>query len=84
MAEIDMTKCMRDVVIEDPMFGQFLVDKGFPFSIENPIAELVTFTDVVQLQHLDKDAFLAEYDAYRANGGVLPEGSEPTCTGCGL
>ena len=54
------------------------------FSIENPIAELVTFTDVVQLQHLDKDAFLAEYDAYHANGGVLPEGSEPTCTGCGL
>lgn len=84
MAEINMTKCMRDVVIEDPMFGQFLADKGFPFSIENPIAKLVTFTDVVQLQHLDKDAFLAEYDAYRANGGVLPEGSGPTCTGCGL
>ncbi|WP_200799668.1 MULTISPECIES: hypothetical protein [Olsenella] len=75
MATIDMTKCMRDVVLEDPMFGEFLVDKGFPFSVENPITELVTFEDVVQMRRLDKDAFLAEYDAYRSNGGRLAEGA---------
>jgi hypothetical protein len=78
MAQIDMTKCMRDVVLEDPMFGEFLVDKGFPFSVENPITELVTFADVVKLRHLDKDAFLAEYDEYRARGGVLPDQDEPS------
>ena len=77
MVTIDMTKCMRDVVLEDPMFGEFLVEKGFPFSIENPITELVTFEDVVQMRSLDKDAFLAEYDAYRSNGGRLVGGHGP-------
>lgn len=76
IAAIDMKRCMRDVVTDDPMFGEFLVDKGFPFSVENPITELVTFADVVQMHRLDEDAFLAEYDEYRANGGVLPEASE--------
>ncbi len=76
MIEIDDTLCMRDVVLADPLFGDFLVDKGFPFSIENPITELVNFSDVVQMRNIDREEFLAEYEAYRENGGVLPEGCD--------
>lgn len=81
MASIDMTKSMRQVVTDDPLFGEFLVDKGFPFSVENPITELVTFADVVQMRHLDKDAFLAEYDYYREHDGTLPEGASTSGPG---
>ena len=63
---IDSTKTMRETVEADPMFGEFLVSKGFPFSLENPIVDLVTFDDVVTLRQLDKDAFLSEYEAYKA------------------
>ncbi|MBY4798266.1 hypothetical protein K6V98_07895 [Collinsella sp. AGMB00827] len=76
MATIDSTQCMRDIVLGDPMFGEFLVDKGFPFSVDNPITEFVTFDDVVRMRELDREAFLAEYDEYRARGGVLPKGAQ--------
>lgn len=75
MFAIDDGKCMRDVVLDEPLFGDFLVDKGFPFSIENPITELVTFEDVVQMHQLDRRAFLAEYEDYKARGGALAPGA---------
>lgn len=63
---IDMTKTMREVVKEEPAFGEFLKVKGFPFTIKNPITALVTFEDVVKRQKLDKEAFLAEYEVWKS------------------
>ena len=40
-------------------------EQGLPFTIDNPITELVTFDDVVQFRGLDKQAFLAEFEAYK-------------------
>ena len=62
---IDATKTMTQTVLDEPLFGEFLVSKGFPFSLDNPIADLVTFADVVQVRQLDERAFLAEYERYR-------------------
>lgn len=70
---MDSTRSMKEIVEKDPLFGAFLVSKGFPFSLDNPVVELVTFDDVVALRQLDRDAFLAEYDDYRA-GDAEPEG----------
>ena len=63
---IDTTKKMRAIVEDEPLFGDFLRSKGFPFTTKNPVTALVTFDDVVRLRKLDKDAFLAEYEAYKA------------------
>lgn len=63
---IDTTKKMRAIVEAEPLFGEFLVSKGFPFSIKNPVTALVSFDDVVRLRKLDKDAFLAEYEQFKA------------------
>lgn len=62
---MDTTKTMRELCAEEPMFESFLVLKGFPFSLSNPIVDLVTFDDVAQVQSLDKEAFLAEFERYR-------------------
>lgn len=62
----DSTKTMREIATEDPLFAEFLVSKGFPFTVDNPITELVTFDDVVNVRQLDRDTFLAEYEEYRA------------------
>lgn len=62
---IDATKTMKQTVLDEPLFGEFLVSKGFPFSLDNPIVDLVTFADVVQVRQLDERAFLAEYERYR-------------------
>lgn len=62
---IDKTKTMKETVLADPLFGDFLVHKGFPFSLDNPIVDLVTFADVVQVQQLNEQEFLAEYEKYR-------------------
>lgn len=63
---IDTTIKMRELVKGEPLFGDFLRSKGFPFTTKNPVTALVTFDDVVRLKKLDKDAFLAEYEAYKA------------------
>lgn len=63
---IDKTKTMKETVLADPLFGDFLVYKGFPFSLDNPIVELVTFADVIQVQQLNEQEFLAEYERYRS------------------
>ncbi len=63
---IDPTKSMNQIVTEEPAFGEFLRSKGFPFSVSNPITKLVTFNDVVKLKKLDREAFLAEYEAWVA------------------
>lgn len=63
---MDTTKTMRQICADEPLFESFLVLKGFPFSLSNPIVDLVTFEDVVVVQSLDKDAFLAEFEQYKA------------------
>lgn len=63
---IDPTKTMHQIANEDPKFAEFLVSKGFPFSVNNPITKLVTFNDVAKLKKLDRDAFLTEYEAWSA------------------
>ena len=63
---MDSTKTMREIVEADPLFAEFLLSKGFPFTLENPIVDLVTFDDVVSLRQLDKDAFLTEYGIFKA------------------
>lgn len=62
---MDTTKTMRDLCQDEPLLEGFLVSKGFPFSVTNPITELVTFEDVVELRGLDKPAFLAEFEQYK-------------------
>lgn len=70
---IDTTKTMNQIATEDPAFGEFLRAKGFPFSVSNPITKLVTFDDVVKLKKLDREAFLAEYEAWVAARGNSEE-----------
>lgn len=60
----DSSKTMKEIVEADPLFGEFLVHKGFPFSLDNPIVEYVTFDDVASLKELDSESFLAEYRVY--------------------
>lgn len=62
---IDPNRTMKEIVEADPLLGEFLVHKGFPFTLDNPVVELVTFNDVVTLKELDRSAFLAEYEEYR-------------------
>ena len=54
---MDTTKTMRELCADEPKLESFLQSKGFPFTIDNPITELVTFDDVVQFRGLDKQAF---------------------------
>ena len=63
---MDTTKTMRELCSLEPKLESFLQSKGFPFTIDNPITELVTFDDVVQFRGLDKQAFLAEFEEYKA------------------
>ena len=62
----DTAKTMREICEDEPLFEGFLQSKGFPFSIDNPITEIVSFDDVAQMRELDKDGFLAEFEAYKA------------------
>ena len=62
---MDATKTMRELCADEPKLESFLQSKGFPITIETPINELVKFDDVVQFRGLDKQAFLAEFDAYK-------------------
>lgn len=66
-ANVDSTQTMRTIVGAEPLFEKFLQYKGFPFSVENPITEIVTFNDVVEMMSLDKEAFLQEYVEWRAS-----------------
>lgn len=76
-AMMDTSKTMKEIVEADPVFGEFLVHKGFPFSLENPVVELVTFDDVVELRQLDRAAFLEEYEAYRLETPAAPDQGTP-------
>ena len=62
---MDTTKTMRELCADEPKRESFLQGKGFPVTIDNPITELLTFDDVVQFRGLDKQAFLAEFEAYK-------------------
>lgn len=62
---MDTTKTMRALCADEPMLESFLVLKGFPFSLDNPIVDLVTFEDVVVVRQLDKEAFLSEFEEYK-------------------
>lgn len=72
---MDTTKTMRQLCADEPKLEVFLQSKGFPFSLDNPIVDLVTFDDVAEVQELDRDAFLMEFEAYKAAGGVLEGGA---------
>ena len=65
--DIVTSETMRVIVGKEPLFEAFLQHKGFPFSVENPITEIVTFDDVAELQRLDKEAFIDEYVAWKAS-----------------
>ena len=59
---MDTTKTMRQLCADEPKQS-----KGFPFSLDNPIVDLVTFEDVCQVRSLDRDEFLGEFEAYKAS-----------------
>ena len=63
---MDTTKTMRALCEDEPLLEGFLQSKGFPFSLDNPIVDLVTFEDVCVVRGLDRDDFLAEFEAYKA------------------
>ena len=58
---MDTTKTMRQLCADEPKLEAFLQSKGFPFSLDNPIV------DVCQVRSLDRDEFLGEFEAYKAN-----------------
>ena len=43
---MDTTKTMRQLCVDEPKLEAFLQSKGFPFSLDNPIVDLVTFEGV--------------------------------------
>lgn len=65
---IETHRKMREIVKEEPSFGEFLVYKGFPFSIKNPLTALVSFDQVADIKKLDKEAFLKEYETWKNTG----------------
>lgn len=65
MRLISEQKSMYEIVSAEPSLGKFLVSKGLPFSLSNPITECVTFDDAMALHDFDKDAFLREYRQYK-------------------
>lgn len=66
MRLINEQKSMHEIVSAEPTLGKFLVSKGLPFSLSNPITECVTFDDAMALHDFDKDAFLREYLQYKS------------------
>lgn len=66
MRLISEQKSMHEIVSAEPSLGKFLVSKGLPFSLSNPITECVTFDDAMALHDFDKDAFLREYRQYKS------------------
>ena len=62
---VDRKKTMRQLCADEPHLEAFLQSKGFPFSVDNPITELVTFEDVAAVQGFDLDLFLEEFAAYK-------------------
>lgn len=63
---ISEQKSMHEIVSAEPSLGKFLVSKGLPFSLSNPITECVTFDDAMALHDFDKEAFLREYRQYKS------------------
>lgn len=61
----DTSKKLRTIVNEEPLFGKFLKEKGFPLNLNNPITLVVSFDDVAKRKNLDKAAFLDEYAAWK-------------------
>lgn len=61
---MDTTKTMRELCVENPTLEAFLQSKGFPFSVDNPITELVTLEDVAGVQNLDLAVFIEEFKEY--------------------
>lgn len=74
---IDRTKTMRELCSDEPLLEGFLQGKGFPFSADNPITELVTLEDVASVQSLDLDAFLDEFREFKR---AREEGSPGSAT----
>lgn len=66
MRLISEQKSMHEIVSAEPTLGKFLVSKGLPFSLSNPITECVTFDDAMALHDFDKETFLREYRQYKS------------------
>ena len=65
---IDTSQKIRSIVNENPQFGEFLKEKGFPLNLNNPVTLVVSFDDIVKMKHLDKEALMAEYQAWEKKG----------------
>lgn len=63
---MDAAKTMREACTDEPLLEGFLQSKGFPFTLDNPIVDLVTFADVCSVRQLDQAAFLDEFEQYKA------------------
>lgn len=61
---MDAAKTMRELCGEHPALESFLQSKGFPFTVDNPITELVTLEDVAAMQALDLPVFIEEFKEY--------------------
>lgn len=68
---IDTSKKIRAIVNEEPLFGEFLKEKGFPLKLNSPITLIVSFDDVAKKKDIDKAAFLAEYATWKKIGKIL-------------
>ncbi|MDO4288648.1 MAG: hypothetical protein Q4C55_05615 [Eubacterium sp.] len=61
---IDTSKKLRSLIKEQPSFGEFLIEKGFPINLNNPVMRVVSFDDVARRKNLDKEAFIKEYEVW--------------------
>jgi len=64
---VDTSKKIRTIVNEEPLFGEFLKENGFPLNLNSPITLVVSFDDVAKRKGLDKAAFLLEYALWKEN-----------------
>ena len=63
---MDTTKTMRELCTDEPLLADFLVAQGFPFSLENPIVDLVTFDDVCGVTGVPRDTLLGDFSTFKA------------------
>lgn len=63
----DTSKNIRTIIKKEPLFGEFLKEKGFPLNLNSPITLVVSFDDVSKRKKLNQKAFLVEYAAWKEN-----------------
>lgn len=68
----DTGKTMRELCEDEPLLEGFLQSKGLPFTLANPIVDMVTFDDVCQVLRRDRGEFLAEFEGYKREREAVP------------